>query len=150
MCIRDRTSALQLILGDGAIGGALTSLTNLAGVAFTGSTEVAKIINCTMAACDGAIGVLIAETGGLNAMFVDTSALKEQVVDDVIISAFGSAGQRCSALRVLYLTNDTADGIIECLKCAMDELIVGNPEFLNTDIGPVIDKDALDLSLIHI
>ncbi len=144
------TSALQLILGDGAIGGALTSLSNLAGVAFTGSTEVAKIINRTMAAGDGAIGVLIAETGGLNAMFVDTSALKEQVVDDVIISAFGSAGQRCSALRVLYLPHDTADGIIECLKGAMDELIIGNPEAINTDIGPVIDKDALEILKNHV
>lgn len=141
--------ALQLILGDGAIGGALTSLPNIAGVAFTGSTEVAKIINRTMAANDGAIGVLIAETGGLNAMFVDTSALKEQVVDDVIISAFGSAGQRCSALRVLYLPHETADEIIECLKGAMDELIIGNPEAINTDIGPVIDIEALDILKNH-
>lgn len=142
--------ALHLILGDGEIGGTLTSLNNIAGVAFTGSTEVAKIINRTMANNDGAIGVLIAETGGLNAMFVDTTALKEQVVDDVIISAFGSAGQRCSALRVLYLPNETADEIIECLNGAMDELIIGNPEFINTDIGPVIDDDALCILKAHI
>lgn len=141
--------ALHLILGDGIIGGALTALPNIAGVAFTGSTEVAKIINRKMAANDGAIGVLIAETGGLNAMFVDTSALKEQVVDDVIISAFGSAGQRCSALRVLYLPHETANEIIDCLKGAMDELIVANPKYINTDIGPVIDNDALQILKNH-
>lgn len=144
------TQALQLILGDGKIGAALTSLKGIAGTAFTGSTEVAKIINRTMANSDGAIGVLIAETGGLNAMFVDTSALKEQVVDDVIISAFGSAGQRCSALRVLYLPNDTADEIIECLKGAMDELIIANPESISCDIGPVIDNEALNILRTHV
>jgi RHH-type transcriptional regulator, proline utilization regulon repressor / proline dehydrogenase / delta 1-pyrroline-5-carboxylate dehydrogenase len=142
--------ALHLLLGDGEIGAALTSNPEIAGVAFTGSTEVAKIINRTMAQNDGAIGVLIAETGGLNAMFVDTSALKEQVVDDVIISAFGSAGQRCSALRVLYLPNETADEIIDCLKGAMDELIIGNPQFIETDIGPVIDNDALLILQNHV
>lgn len=142
--------ALHLILGDGKIGAALTSLNNIAGVAFTGSTEVAKIINRTMANNDGAIGVLIAETGGLNAMFVDTSALKEQVVDDVIISAFGSAGQRCSALRVLYLPHETADEIIDCLKGAMDELIVANPFEVSSDIGPLIDNDALEILESHV
>lgn len=142
--------ALHLILGDGKIGAELTSLGDIAGVAFTGSTEVAKIINRTLANKDGPIGVLIAETGGLNAMFVDTSALKEQVVDDVIISAFGSAGQRCSALRVLYLPHETADEIIECIKGAMDELIVGNPAEISSDIGPVIDKEALSILENHI
>ncbi len=142
--------ALQLLLGDGEIGGALTALEDIAGVAFTGSTEVAKIINRTMAAKDGPIGVLIAETGGMNAMFVDTSALKEQVVDDVIVSAFGSAGQRCSALRVLYLPNETADEIIECLSGAMDELIIANSNVINTDIGPIIDKEALDKLNAHV
>lgn len=142
--------ALQLILGDGAIGAALTALPNIAGVAFTGSTSVAQIINRTMADKKGPIGVLIAETGGLNAMFVDTSALKEQVVDDVIISAFGSAGQRCSALRVLYLPFETADEIIEGIKGAMDELVLGNPELVSTDIGPVIDNEALGILENHI
>ena len=141
--------ALQLILGDGKVGAALVGLENIAGVAFTGSTDVAQKINHTLAAKSGPIAVLIAETGGLNAMFVDTTALKEQVVDDVIISAFGSAGQRCSALRLLFLPHETADEIISCLKGAMDELVIGNPKHLHTDIGPVIDKDALKILENH-
>ena len=136
-------SALSLILGDGEIGAELCALDDIAGVAFTGSTNVAYAINRSLAAKDGAIATLIAETGGLNAMFVDTSALKEQVADDVINSAFGSAGQRCSALRVLYLPNETADAIIECLKGAMAELVIGDSRQFTTDIGPIIDKEAL-------
>ena len=101
--------ALQLVQGDGKVGGELVADPRIAGVAFTGSTEVARLINRTLAAKDGPIVPLIAETGGLNGMFVDTTALKEQVVDDVIISAFNSAGQRCSSLRILFLPNETAD-----------------------------------------
>lgn len=141
--------ALQLILGDGEIGESLVELENIAGVVFTGSTIVAQKINQVLAKKDGPISTLIAETGGLNAMFVDTTALKEQVVDDVVISAFGSAGQRCSALRLLFLPHETADEIVTCLKGAMDELSIGNPKNLSTDIGPVIDKDALDILLSH-
>lgn len=141
--------ALQLILGDGAVGAQLVAQPNIAGVAFTGSTDVAQIINRTLANKAGAIPVLIAETGGLNAMFVDTSALKEQVVDDVITSAFGSAGQRCSALRVLYLPFETADETIEALCGAMRELKIGNPNSVSTDIGPVIDMDALQILQNH-
>ena len=106
---------LQLVQGDGAVGAALVADPRIAGVAFTGSTEVARIINRTLAAKDGPIVPLIAETGGLNGMFVDTTALKEQVVDDVIVSAFNSAGQRCSSLRILFLPHDTADRAIETL-----------------------------------
>lgn len=141
--------ALQLILGDGEIGAALVSLADIEGVAFTGSTSVAQRINQTLAAKDGPIATLIAETGGLNAMFVDTTALKEQVVDDVIISAFGSAGQRCSALRLLFLPHESADEIITCLKGAMDELSISTPYKLSTDIGPVIDKEAFDILASH-
>jgi RHH-type proline utilization regulon transcriptional repressor/proline dehydrogenase/delta 1-pyrroline-5-carboxylate dehydrogenase len=92
---------------------------------------------------------LIAETGGLNAMFVDTTALKEQVVDDVIVSAFGSAGQRCSALRLLFLPHETADAVLDCLMGAMDELVLGDPALLSTDIGPVIDADARAILEAH-
>ena len=115
----------------------------VAGVCFTGSTEVAKIINRTLAARDGAIVPLIAETGGQNAMIVDSSALPEQVVDDVITSAFRSAGQRCSALRVLYLADSIADKTIDMLAGACRELRLGDPMQLATDIGPVIDAEAL-------
>jgi RHH-type proline utilization regulon transcriptional repressor/proline dehydrogenase/delta 1-pyrroline-5-carboxylate dehydrogenase len=98
---------------------------------------------------DGPIVPLIAETGGLNAMFVDTTALKEQVVDDVIVSAFGSAGQRCSALRLLFLPHETADDIIACLMGAMDELVIGDPAHLSTDIGPIIDGPARQTLVAH-
>jgi len=134
---------LHLLPGDGEIGAKLVSIPNIAGVCFTGSTEVAKIINQTLAAKDGPIPVLIAETGGLNGMFVDTTALREQVMDDVIGSAFNAAGQRCSALRILFLPKDTADHIIEGLSGAMDELTIGDPAEAATDIGPVIDGTAL-------
>ena len=135
-------AALQLVQGAGDVGAALVADPRIAGVAFTGSTEVARLINRGLAAKDGPIVPLIAETGGLNGMFVDTTALKEQVVDDVIASAFLSAGQRCSSLRLLFLPNDTADGILETLMGAMDCLVLGDPADPRTDVGPIIDTDA--------
>jgi RHH-type proline utilization regulon transcriptional repressor/proline dehydrogenase/delta 1-pyrroline-5-carboxylate dehydrogenase len=134
--------ALQLVQGDGAVGGALVAHPLIAGVAFTGSTEVARLINRTLAAKDGPIVPLIAETGGLNGLFVDTTALKEQVVDDVLVSAFNSAGQRCSSLRLLFLPHDSADAVIETLLGAMDCLVLGDPADPRTDIGPIIDAEA--------
>jgi RHH-type proline utilization regulon transcriptional repressor/proline dehydrogenase/delta 1-pyrroline-5-carboxylate dehydrogenase len=134
---------LHLLPGSGeTVGAALTADSRTAGVAFTGSTEVARLINRTLAARDVAIAPLIAETGGLNAMFVDTTALREQVVDDAVMSAFGSAGQRCSALRIIFLPAETAESTIEGLAGAMDELAVGKPGLPATDVGPVIDEDA--------
>jgi RHH-type proline utilization regulon transcriptional repressor/proline dehydrogenase/delta 1-pyrroline-5-carboxylate dehydrogenase len=134
---------LHLLPGDGAtIGQALVAHPACAGVAFTGGTDTAWAINRTLAARPGPIVPFIAETGGLNAMFVDTTALREQVIDDVLASAFGSAGQRCSALRMLFVPNDTADLLIEGLKGAMDTLVLGDPADPKTDIGPVIDADA--------
>ena len=134
---------LHLLPGDGAIvGAALVTHPKCAGVAFTGGTETAWSINRSLAARPGPIVPFVAETGGLNAMFVDTTALREQVIDDVIASAFGSAGQRCSALRILYLPNDTADLLIEGLKGAMDALVIGDPADPRTDIGPLIDAEA--------
>jgi len=141
--------ALHLMPGGGGVGGALTSDPRIAGVAFTGSTETARIINRTLAERDGPLATLIAETGGQNAMIVDSSALAEQVVGDVIHSAFLSAGQRCSALRVLYLQRDVADHMLEMLAGAMQELVVGWPGVLATDIGPVIDKGQLEMLEKH-
>ncbi len=136
-------NVLHLLPGLGEkVGAALVAHPDVAGVCFTGSTEVAQIINRTLADKDGPIPVLIAETGGLNAMFVDTSALREQVIDDVIASAFNAAGQRCSALRLLFLPEETADEIIAGLVGAMDVLDIGNPALARTDVGPVIDEDA--------
>jgi RHH-type proline utilization regulon transcriptional repressor/proline dehydrogenase/delta 1-pyrroline-5-carboxylate dehydrogenase len=134
---------LHLLPGDGAtVGQALVAHPSCAGVAFTGGTDTAWAINRTLAARQGPIVPFIAETGGLNAMFVDTTALREQVIDDVIASAFGSAGQRCSALRMLFAPHDTADQLIEGLAGAMDALVLGDPADPRTDIGPVIDADA--------
>jgi RHH-type proline utilization regulon transcriptional repressor/proline dehydrogenase/delta 1-pyrroline-5-carboxylate dehydrogenase len=134
---------LHLLPGDGAtIGQALVAHPDCAGVAFTGGTETAWAINRTLAARNGPIVPFVAETGGLNAMFVDTTALREQVIDDVLTSAFGSAGQRCSALRMLFLPHDTADMLVEGLAGAMDALVIGDPADPRTDIGPVIDEDA--------
>jgi RHH-type proline utilization regulon transcriptional repressor/proline dehydrogenase/delta 1-pyrroline-5-carboxylate dehydrogenase len=116
----------------------------LAGVAMTGSTATALTINRTLAARSGAIVPLIAETGGLNAMIVDSTALPEQVIDDVVASAFISAGQRCSALRLLFLQEDIADNMLEMLTGAMDELVIGNPADLQTDVGPVINAAAAE------
>ena len=121
----------------------------IAGVCFTGSTEVAHLINRSLAARDGAIVPLIAETGGQNAMIADSTALPEQIVDDVITCAFRSAGQRCSALRVLYVQDGIADKVIEMLKGACNELTLGDPLSLATDIGPVIDKEALGILQAH-
>ncbi|GIX34991.1 MAG: bifunctional protein PutA [Lysobacteraceae bacterium] len=135
---------LQFLPGDGAeVGAALTRDPRVAGVAFTGSTETARAINRALAARDAAIGVLIAETGGQNALIADSSALPEQLVKDVISSAFGSAGQRCSAARVLFIQQDIADKVLDMLAGAMDELKVGDPGLLSTDVGPVIDAEAL-------
>jgi RHH-type proline utilization regulon transcriptional repressor/proline dehydrogenase/delta 1-pyrroline-5-carboxylate dehydrogenase len=134
--------ALQLVIGAGDVGAALVADPRIGGVAFTGSTEVARLINRSLAAKDGPIVPLIAETGGLNGMFVDTTALKEQVVDDVTASAFQSAGQRCSSLRLLFLPHDTADAIIETLLGAMDCLVIGDPADPFTDVGPIIDAEA--------
>jgi RHH-type proline utilization regulon transcriptional repressor/proline dehydrogenase/delta 1-pyrroline-5-carboxylate dehydrogenase len=134
---------LHLLPGDGpSVGAPLVADPRIAGVAFTGSTEVARGINRTLAAKDGPIVPLIAETGGQNAMIVDSSALPEQVVRDTVISAFQSAGQRCSALRVLFVQQDIAPKLTAMLAGAMDELKVGDPALLSTDVGPVIDKDA--------
>jgi len=116
----------------------------LAGVAMTGSTATALTINRSLAARNGAIVPLIAETGGLNAMIVDSTALPEQVVDDVVSSAFMSAGQRCSALRLLFLQDDIADQVLEMIAGAMDELIIGDPADLQTDLGPVITPAAAE------
>jgi len=144
-------SALHLITGQGPIAGPLLiAQSQLSGVAFTGSTATAKRINRQLAERDGAILPLIAETGGQNAMIVDSSALPEQVVDDVISSAFLSAGQRCSALRVLYIQEEIADDLIEMIKGAMDSLTLGKPSELATDIGPVIDKTALNRLKQHV
>ncbi len=133
---------LQLAPGDGRVGAALTSDPRIAGVAFTGSTETARAINRALAARDAPIATLIAETGGQNALIVDSSALPEQVTRDVMSSAFQSAGQRCSALRVLYLQDDVADGMLEMIRGAFEALVVGDPATLPTDVGPVIDADA--------
>lgn len=141
---------LHLLPGSGAvIGGALTADPRIAGVAFTGGTDTAQVINRTLAERDGPIVPLIAETGGQNAMIVDSSALPEQVVRDAIDSAFRSAGQRCSALRVLYLQEDVADRMIDMLAGAMAELKVGDPGLLETDVGPVIDEAARDMLQAH-
>jgi len=145
---------LHLVPGRGeTVGAALCAHPLLAGIAFTGGTDTARAINRTLAAREGPLLPFIAETGGLNAMFVDTTAQREQVIDDVLLSAFGSAGQRCSSLRLLFLPEETADGMIEGLKGAMDMRIVGDPADFATDIGPIIDteaKAALDKYVIHL
>jgi RHH-type proline utilization regulon transcriptional repressor/proline dehydrogenase/delta 1-pyrroline-5-carboxylate dehydrogenase len=134
---------LHLLPGAGeAIGGALVADPRIAGIAFTGSTDTARSINLALAKRPGPIVPLIAETGGQNAMIVDSSALPEQVVADVLTSAFDSAGQRCSALRLLYVQNDIAERLLPMLAGAMAELTIGDPALLATDIGPVIDADA--------
>ena len=167
------TDALQLVLGAGDVGAALTANPAIAGVIFTGSTEVARAINRALNRADGealpsdgaprvsvlgkdtaltppANKVFIGETGGFNAMIVDSSALAEQVCVDVITSAFDSAGQRCSALRVLCLQEEIADKMLTMIRGAMDELVVGNPVELTTDIGAVIDEEARQNLLAHI
>jgi RHH-type proline utilization regulon transcriptional repressor/proline dehydrogenase/delta 1-pyrroline-5-carboxylate dehydrogenase len=134
---------VQLAPGSGrVVGGTLTAHPLLSGVVFTGSTETARMINRTLADRDGPIIPFVAETGGQNAMIVDSSALPEQVTRDVISSAFQSAGQRCSALRVLFVQDDVADGMIKMIAGAMEALKVGDPSDLATDVGPVIDEPA--------
>lgn len=135
--------ALQLCIGEGSVvGKALVEHPSIAGVVFTGSTEVAKLINLTLAQKDGPIVPLIAETGGQNCMVVDSSSLVEQVVVDVVDSAFKSAGQRCSALRVLFVQEDIADHLMNDLLGALKEVNVGDTQDFRTDIGPVIDNQA--------
>jgi RHH-type proline utilization regulon transcriptional repressor/proline dehydrogenase/delta 1-pyrroline-5-carboxylate dehydrogenase len=135
--------ALALLHGPGeTVGAALVAHARTAGVCFTGSTQVARLINRALAAKEGPIAPLIAETGGLNAMIVDSTALPEQVIDAVVQSAFRSAGQRCSALRLLAVHESIAEPLIEMLKGAMAELKVGDPAPLSTDVGPVIDDEA--------
>ena len=143
------TSALQLVLGAGDVGSALTGDARIGGVIFTGSTEVARLINKALSKRDDN-PVLIAETGGQNAMIVDSTALPEQVCLDVLNSAFDSAGQRCSALRILCVQEDVADKMVNIIKGAMNELVVGKPTQLTTDIGPVIDAEAQQNLLAHI
>lgn len=141
---------LALLPGDGAsVGGAIVNHPGIDGVAFTGGTETAWAINRQLAARNGPIIPFIAETGGLNGMFVDTTALKEQVVDDVILSAFGSAGQRCSALRLLFVPHDSAEDLIATLKGAMEALVIADPADPSTDVGPVIDAEAKTALLAH-
>ncbi|MCU4653712.1 bifunctional proline dehydrogenase/L-glutamate gamma-semialdehyde dehydrogenase PutA [Roseibacterium sp. SDUM158016] len=143
--------ALQFLPGTGAeVGAALTAHPAVSGVAFTGSTATAQAINRTMAAYLDPSAPLIAETGGINAMVVDSTALPEQAVRDILASAFQSAGQRCSALRVLYLQEDIAEPFLEMLFGAMDELRTGDPWLPETDIGPVIDARARQGILDHI
>lgn len=135
--------ALQLLHGPGdTVGAALVAAPGVAGVVFTGSTQVAKIINRALAAKDGAIVPLIAETGGINAMVVDSTALPEQVCDAVMQSAFRSAGQRCSALRLICIHEEIADHVIDMIKGGAQELVAGDPADLATDLGPVIDTEA--------
>ena len=135
-------NACHLLVGDGAVGAMLVEHNNVAGVTFTGSTETARKINLALAQRNGPIIPLIAETGGQNVMIADSTALPEQLTDDVIQSAFHSAGQRCSALRVLYLQEEIADTAIGMIKGAMMELRTGDPARLQTDVGPVISSDA--------
>ncbi|WP_024507518.1 bifunctional proline dehydrogenase/L-glutamate gamma-semialdehyde dehydrogenase PutA [Bradyrhizobium sp. ARR65] len=143
-------SALQLLPGDGAIGAKLVGHPDIAGVVFTGSTEVARAINRALAAIDGPIVPLIAETGGINAMIADATALPEQVADDVVTSAFRSAGQRCSALRLLFLQDDVADRMIEMIAGAARELKIGDVRDVATHVGPVIDAEAKQRLDAHI
>ena len=143
--------ALQLLHGAGdTVGAALVAAPGVAGVVFTGSTQVARLINRALAAKDGPITPLIAETGGINAMLVDSSALPEQVADAVVQSAFRSAGQRCSALRLLCVHEGIADRVIAMIEGAARELVLGNPAELATDVGPVIDRAAFDKLQEHI
>src|SRR5437764_118159 len=144
------SSVLHLLPGEGSVGAALTEHPDIAGVVFTGSTEVARSINRVLAAKDGPIVPLIAETGGINAMIVDPTALPEQVADDVVTSAFRSAGQRCSALRLLFIQDDVADRMIEMISVVARELAIGDPSDPASQIGPVIDAQAKQRLDAHI
>ena len=142
--------AIAFVPGRGeTVGAALVADARTNGVAFTGSTATAQAINRALAARDGPLVPFIAETGGLNAMLVDSSALPEQVVADVIASAFNSAGQRCSALRILCVQREIAPHVLKLLAGATAELTLGDPAQLATDIGPVIDREALDMLEAH-
>ena len=142
--------AIQLVPGTGAtVGAGLTSDSRVAGVCFTGSTNTAKVIDKAMAEHLAPDAVLVAETGGLNAMIVDSTALPEQVVRDVLASSFQSAGQRCSALRMLYVQKDIADSLLKMLYGAMEELGIGDPWLLSTDVGPVIDEPSAKKIIDH-
>lgn len=143
-------NVLQFLPGAGAtMGDALLNDDRISGVSFTGSTPTAKHINITLAQREGAIPTFIAETGGQNAMIVDSTSLPEQVVADVMDSAFASAGQRCSALRVLYVQDDIADRVVELITGALQRFTVGNPAYYSTDCGPVIDQRAQQGLLNH-
>jgi RHH-type proline utilization regulon transcriptional repressor/proline dehydrogenase/delta 1-pyrroline-5-carboxylate dehydrogenase len=143
------TNALAFLPGDGRVGAAMVAGRECAGVAFTGSTEVARSIARSLAGKDGPLVPLIAETGGQNALIADSSALPEQIVRDVLASAFNSAGQRCSALRVLFVQADIADRVGTMLAGAMQELRIGDPADLRTDVGPVIDEAARKVLVAH-
>ena len=141
---------LHLLLGEGGtVGARAVADPRVSGVAFTGSTETARAIHRSLAARQGPIAVLIAETGGQNAMIVDSSALPEQVVMDVVQSGFNSAGQRCSALRALFVQEEIADRVEALLAGYMDELKIGDPRYLSTDVGPVIDEPSRDALVAH-
>lgn len=142
---------IQLMPGPGeTIGAGLVADLRVKAVVFTGSTQTANLINKTLATRGGEIIPLIAETGGQNAMIVDSSALLEQVIMDVMTSSFGSAGQRCSALRVIYVQEEVYPRFIDLLKGAMAELKMGDPQWLSTDVGPVIDNEALGMLKAHV
>ncbi|HEX2115365.1 MAG TPA: bifunctional proline dehydrogenase/L-glutamate gamma-semialdehyde dehydrogenase PutA, partial [Alphaproteobacteria bacterium] len=142
---------LHLMPGDGlTVGAPLVADPRVAGVAFTGSTDTARAINRSLASRDGPIVPLIAETGGINAMIVDSSALPEQVVADALTSSFNSAGQRCSALRAMFVQEDIAPKLLDMLAGAMAELSIGDPGLLSTDVGPVIDEEARRGLLEHV
>ncbi len=144
------TNVLQFLPGDGAVvGAALTRDPRVNGVVFTGSTDTAWAINRALAARRAALATLIAETGGQNALIADSSALPEQLVKDAMTAAFDSAGQRCSAARILFVQTDIADKVVGMLAGAMDEIVVGDPALLSTDVGPVIDNDALAVLNAH-
>ncbi|MYZ48870.1 bifunctional proline dehydrogenase/L-glutamate gamma-semialdehyde dehydrogenase PutA [Propylenella binzhouense] len=143
-------AALGYLPGDGRVGAALVAEPRIAGVAFTGSTAVAQSINRTLAARTGPIIPFIAETGGINAMIADATALPEQVADDVVASAFRSAGQRCSATRLLFVQAEVADAMVRMIAGAAAELAVGDPSDPATDVGPVIDAEARDALAAHI
>ncbi len=141
---------LQFVPGEGAeVGGALTRDPRLAGIVFTGSTDTARLIERSLAQRPGAVGTLIAETGGLNVMLADSSALAEQLVLDVVNSGFNSAGQRCSALRILLVQEEIAPRVQTLLAGCMDEIRIGDPAALSTDVGPVIDDEALKMLEAH-
>ena len=142
--------ALQFVPGGTQVGQALVDHPHVAGIAFTGSTATAKAINLALAKKDGPIVPLIAETGGINAMIVDATALPEQVADDVALSAFRSAGQRCSAARILHVQADVADRMLAMIEGAAATLRLGDPMDPATDIGPIIDAEALKRLQAHV